>query len=224
MLKKLLLFLALLFLPLTAFGASISTLTDNFNDNSIDAAKWNNSGSAEANNELELTTTLAPCDIYIYSVDSYDLTGSQATIKVIDAGNQSLFSLQVFPIEIYKNDFSDSVQWCIRQGNIYALQTASTVLASATYVDATYKYLKIREAGGTTYFDYSADGITWTNFYSFANPFVVTSILALIEASTFNIELSTTTAKVEDFNILPTVIPFTKFNRGLNRGFNGGFN
>jgi hypothetical protein len=40
-------------------------------------------------------------------------------------------------------------------------------------------YLRIREASGTTYWEYSADGITWTVIYSVADPLSPTAMGAL---------------------------------------------
>ena len=216
--------------------ALISTLTDNFNDNSIDAAKWSvyNAGgftTAETNQQWELTTALAIGSTNPYSITTYDLTGSQATIKVVDAGNTTGLASALFsPLWLYVSDAS-YLRWYIsgngKIGVWTRISNANDFPWSATYVAATHKYLRIREASGTTYFDYSANGTDWTNAYSLANPFAITAIEVNVEMRTDSAEASTTTAKVDDFNILPsatTIIPSTKFNRGFNRGFNGGFN
>ena len=182
----------------------ISALTDNFNDNSIDGAKWTNTDAVnlvEANGEIEITTTLTPFDANLYS-DVYDITGSQATIKVIDAGNQALTSYSLWFL-VYKSDFSNDVRWAITNGNIEA-RNQNTVVATTTYIAVTHRYLKIRESGGNTYWDYSSDGVSWTNFTSHANYFVMTAIRYNIEATTSGVELSATTAKVDNFNIIPT--------------------
>jgi regulation of enolase protein 1 (concanavalin A-like superfamily) len=208
MIKKLSLSLFLLFLPLLAFGASISTLTDNFDDNSVDEAKWDydvsNVTVAETNNELEFTTNGTSGYANFYSVSTYDLTGSQATIKVVAAGNLSATGYDFFPLHLYK-DSTHKLKWEIySDGKIYAVivNTSTTYPWSATYVAATHKYLRIRESGGTTYWDYSADGINWTNAYSVANPFAVTAFYGEIDM--LGGGATTTTAKVDDFNILPS--------------------
>jgi hypothetical protein len=189
----------------------ISALTDNFNDNSIDGAKWViNDGSGdlwtEANNELENTTKTAGNDDYIFS-GLYDLSSSQATCKLVDAGNQSLASL-VVSFKCTDSGFTGYLFWKITGGNIIAGygDWGGGGGYSASYVAATFKYLRIRESGGTSYCDSSADGITWTNRYSVANTTIGVSPTSLqfgFEVLT-TAEASTTTAKVENFNIIPT--------------------
>lgn len=202
--KKLLLAIYLLALiPSLCFAALIGTLTDNFDDNSIDGAEWtlgeNSAYIEEVNNELEIST-VASTESYteIFSSDNYNLTGSQATIKIIDVG--SLASWYCFDFAIVRSDWGGSVSWRITPGTS-VISTSHG--ASTTYVAATHRYLKIREAGGTTYWDYSANGLNWTNFDSVANPFVVTSIFPWFSVS-FDSQVGTTTVKVDDFNILPS--------------------
>lgn len=230
--KKLLLFLFLLLLPLQVFAASISTLTDNFNDNSIDGAKWgtyNDAGTTilETNQEIEITTALLSYKYAaLYSANAYDLTGSQATIKVIDAGNQALASFRwYFALDDGQGAETNRIMWYIRAGTIYCADDTNGQNYSASYVAATYKYLRIRESGGTTYWDYSADGVTWTNAVSKANPSNVTAKYAEIYTYNSSVELSTTTVKVDDFNILPSgavIKPIQAIGRGIGRGILGG--
>jgi hypothetical protein len=189
--------------------ALISTLTDNFNDNSI-SASWTAGGDKwlEQNNELEFTTLTGGCDAYFYSNSSYDLTGSQATLKIVDLGNQTIASY-AFAFQLQGGT---TLYWRVKAGTIYAgygnAFSGGTDLATASYVAATYKYLKIREASGTTYYDYSADGVSWTNFTSGANGSGITAKQVVIEVQS-TAEASTTTAKVDDFNILPSATILT---------------
>jgi hypothetical protein len=178
----------------------ISALTDNFDDNSIDTAKWYNEGGAqiaEANQELEITTTTDGGSWNIQTANTYDLTGSQVTIKLVDAGNT--YSDFIFNLGIFKSDWTDNFNFGIDAADIQAKSYA----ASATYVPATHRYLKIREASGTMYWDTSPDGKTWTNFYSVANPMVITSVYVTMTVNV-GAHASTTTAKIDDFNILPS--------------------
>jgi hypothetical protein len=191
--------------------ALISTLTDNFNDNSIDSTKWLNSNASqikEQNSELELITTLASGQYYLYGKDTvpYDLTGSQATIKIVDIGDNALSGYQFWPLMIGATDWSHGMGWIIQGTDIFAEVDDSQVSVSATYVAATFIYLRIREAGGTTYWDYSSDGINWNNHFSHANYFTLTSIFAEFKIGTWSANASTTTGKLDDFNILPSAM------------------
>jgi len=211
MIKRIILSLFLTFsLVANAFGASISTLTDNFNDNSIDAAKWvsfvSGTGSiAETNSQLELTVTTSAGVARLRSVSAFDLTGSSVTAKIIDIANYTSSSLYFAPIWL-RLDGSNEIAVDINEEGIrcrYLVAEAETISEIITYVPATHKYLRIREASGTIYWDYSTDGITWTNITSAANPITITSLYPQIELDT-SAEASTTTAKVDDFNILPS--------------------
>lgn len=207
--KKFILPISFLLIPALLFGALISTLTDNFNDNSLDAAKWftyTEGGTVlETNNQIEITTDLNGGENDLIAQNTYDLTGSQATIKIVDAGNQALASWEAFLLWLQK-DSTHFFHFDINQNTIYAQYKngGSTIeVASASYVAATFRYLRIREASGTTYWDYSSNGTTWTNMASVANPFVITSMLPVVQ-TLIGAEASTTTAKVDDFNILPS--------------------
>lgn len=206
--KFLLSILFLILLSSHAFAAAISTLTDNFDDNSI-SASWtaDNSGGGtvlETNQEIEMTSDLNGGSNYFFTATTYDLTGTQVTIKLVDAGNQALNSWAVH-FFLYKSG-TEALSWRINLGNIKAIYgswATGTTGATAAYDSNVYKYLKIREASGTTYWDYSTDGLNWTNFYSIANPFAVT-VLEWDAAIVSTAEASTTTLKFDDFNILPS--------------------
>lgn len=203
-LKKFLLTICLLVLiPSLCFATLIGTLTDNFDDNSIDGAKWGTDtgggGSvAEVNQEIELTSAIAGSDAVLESVSSYDLTGSGLSAKLVDAGNQSLASFNVTPCRVHDSSWAWDYYWIVQGGNIATSNTYST-----SYVAATFSYLRIRESGGTIYYDSSTDGITWTNRDSHAKAADITTSTARISIGS-TLELSTTTAKVDDFNILPS--------------------
>lgn len=223
--------LALAWMCGVGFGASISTLTENFDDNSLDAAKWvSSTGCSETNQELEMATSLSGRFVNPYSQTTYALTGSQATIKIIDAGNQSLTSYQFYPLWLYL-DGSHSLLFRITNGNLDIIdddRTTASPKYSTTYSAVTHVYLRIRESSGTTYWDYSSEGSSWKNLYSESNPFAVTSLE--VDFGVYSTaEASTTTAKIDDFNILPSEsesapIYSHAFSSGFNEGFNDGLN
>ena len=206
--KLLLIFIALCLFPSLLFAALVSTLSDNFNDNSIDTAKWSKdvgSGSiAETNNELELTTNAGGCDVAFFGKAKYSYVNSQATIKIIDAGNQSLSSYKL-NFWISDSGWSDYIGWRIRAGTI----SVDGGTYSASYVAATYRYLRIRGSSTLIYFDYSSDGVSWTNADSIDwNDAYIANCNTIIELLSSS-EASTTTAKVDDFNILPSSVANT---------------
>src|SRR5258708_4123352 len=108
-------------------SAPIQTLQDNFDDNSFNAALWTktNTQVLENNCEIEMTTLLAGNYVSVDSVASYDLTGGFASIRLINSGNQSLTSLEVFPIILIK-DASNLVQWYLNAGTLKCLKKIAT--------------------------------------------------------------------------------------------------
>jgi len=204
--KKLFFILIFLLLPFVAQGALIGTLTDNFDDNSIDVTKWVNYYPAiilETNQRIEITTTGSASEAYLRSKDYLDYISSGSTIKIINAGDQSLY----YEFQYYVYDGTEYATWTIFGGDIHIYVSSSDVYTDYVYTETynadTYRYLGIRESGGTIYWDYSSDGINWTNAYSCINYLTVSSMRTY-----FNLiwrdELSTTTVIIDDFNILPS--------------------
>jgi hypothetical protein len=188
--------------------AQMKTLQDDFHHSSLDSSKWAliNASSTRVsitNKRLEVTSHTV-VDTYdgIHSVNYYDLTASCAFVRVLNAGSQSITTLQSF---IGVNvDTSNGLIFWIGNGTIYAQkQVAGTYTSfySKAYNSNIHKWLKIREAGGTVYWDYSTDGKTWTNFTTLANPFAVTSMYAVVSAGIYGTEASTTTVIFDNFNV-----------------------
>jgi hypothetical protein len=137
----------------------------------------------------------------ITSAAPYDVTGSWISARVDDAGDQSVASWQVFPVRL-KLDASNELDFVIANGNVIArkiIATASTDLHSAAYSSGTHKLFRIREHGGTTYWETSADDVTWTLFHSVTSPLAVTSLTAVIQAGKTASSATDEVAIVTDF-------------------------
>lgn len=195
--------------------AKAETMSDNFDDNSIDTNKWSNWGGAsvvETGSQLEISSDLASDYDGLDSKAPFDLTGSYAKIKLVNAGNQSLASWEVYPILIFQ-DANNTVSWWVSNNLIRAYKRIagiSTSLFSTAYVSGTHVYFRIRESGGLTYWDTSSDGVNWTNRFSVANLITLTHVFTEISAGTWTTELSTTTAKFDDYNIDVVPVSITK--------------
>jgi len=187
--------------------ANLSTFQDNFNDNSIDTAKWNesegNTTVDEVNKQLEFTLAVDPNTGYasLESDNSYNLTGNQGYIEVIQlpasGGNsESYFTLFV--------DSNNNIEWFSAWGWLYAnykVSGSTTWLGEIEYSAGTTDWLRIRESGGTTYWDYSGDGISWTNLTSVSNPITVTALYTAITAGNWEVEAVPGYFKVDNFNV-----------------------
>lgn len=191
----------------------LQTLVDGFDGSSLNATLWSNFTSAGTtfavgNSVISFTTTTtAGYAGFQTQSSSYDLTGSFAMAQVVNAGNQSLASLEVVAVEVDK-DSSNKLFWYINSGSISAFKTVAgvqTSILSATYNSAVHQWFRIRQAGANVYYDYSADGLIWTNFVNLANPFVITAVFVAPSVGTFAAEATGTTVIFDNFNVVPPI-------------------
>lgn len=183
------------------------TLEDNFNDNSIDAGLWEDDAVggftlSETNQHIEIVTHVDGGYAELRSANLYNLIGSYAFVQMVDAGNQALesFGITFFIVDDEDDGDDEGLFWQIDNGTISAF-VGNDELDSDTYDPDVHKYLRIREASGVIYFDYSSDGFNWTAFasdtpvYSYAASGIGVAVGASLEASS-------TAAIFDNFNIL----------------------
>lgn len=190
------------------YAPPISQLSDNFNDNSIDSAIWYDRWTpktAETSNKFQVTTTTA---VWYYGMDSqsqYNLTGWYLSVEIVDVANQSQVSLEFYPIYLFA-DANTAIFFLVAGNNIHAYKKiawVNTSLASAAF-NATHKYVRIREASGTTYWEYSSDGSSRSSLHSVANPITVTALTLELLLGHYAAEAATATGKWDNVNILPS--------------------
>jgi hypothetical protein len=180
-------------------------LYDDFDDNSMDTTKWGSFGAtvAETSGQLQLTTTLAGDYKGYYSIQQWDFQQSEASVELVDAGDQSLVSLQVYPVLI-EVDSNNRLMWQVSGDTIYAqtvVDGSTTNVFSDTYDSGVHVFFKIRERFGITYWEYSTDGESWTIAYQLTTPLDITNVNMQIQIGTYSAEASTTTAIFDNFNI-----------------------
>lgn len=203
-------------LEITYTTPKISELTDNFDDNSFDDGKWvrdNTTQVKEQNQRLELNTLAGSANYVnmqapVQSTTVYDATSSAATIKVVSAGDQSLSSYEAYPLGLWY-DIDNGYFWLITQGHLEAYQrvaSAGTLLfdVGAGYSTTTIPYLRIRNANGTTYWETSGDGLSWTTQYSKSTALNMENIYVEFTSGQYAAETATSTMILDDFNILPS--------------------
>src|SRR5262249_12311899 len=146
----------------------ISTLTDDFNDNTVDGVTWPNSFGAysETGGRARITCdtgfnayssalnwTLADSSVFLrgYAPAAGGATTeawAQILIKSSTGGTDLGFELRALTGELVmfsRSGFFD--------GGAVVIPYSST----------DHAWLRVREAGGTTYWDTSPDAATWTN-------------------------------------------------------------
>lgn len=181
--------------------ALLQTLQDSFTGPSIDSSLWTASGAASIiSGELYLDAGSGGFDYgQIESVNSYDLTGSYAQIKVVTFGGSD-FRLLTYPLRL--TAAGGMLYWQYDQGYLKAYKTvgATTTLLANFVASSSIKRLRIRESGGTVYFDTApATGTTWTNRASTTPGFTITAMDVYIGIS-WVINQFPTTMIVDDLN------------------------
>ena len=91
---------------------------------------------------------------------------------------------------------------------IYRVAGTNNFSTAVTYNPAVHVYFRIRESGGTTFWETSPNGHAWAAFFSVADPIAVTSLfVAPIDVGTYNIEATATTAILDNINVVPALPP-----------------
>jgi hypothetical protein len=195
-----------------------TVLADDFNDNNIDRTKWATISSLAARNETNgqlLITAIggtAGLNVsgYITKDGSvYSLIGGSFTIEVPQVTNTATNALTQINMTHDANNFIGFQQ---RGGTLYAFKVISGVTTyanTASYNSTNHRWWRIRESGGTTYWDTSADGSSWTNFTSAANPITLTRIAYKFFAGTIASETSPGAAIFDNVSITATVPTWT---------------
>lgn len=142
-------------------NADIDSHTDNFDDNSLDAI-WENWGGAqvvETNQELQITIPNAAADYYGVGTDAtgvdFNLRGTAAWVNLKSISDVTPDELEVEFQVLSRND-ADRVFFLIGGSTIYAykrIYNAQAQLASAAYNATNHQWLRIRESGGTIYWE-----------------------------------------------------------------------
>lgn len=186
--------------------ASISTFSDPLSASTQNTALWSGNFGTLSWSPSGWTVT-NPVSYTGYggqlSTLGYDLTGAAAYCHMSYAGDQSIASLETIPIQLSNVAQTNQLFWYINVGTLAVFKKVAgvqTQIASTTYNANVHNWFQIRELSGTTFFDYSTDGVNWTNFTSLANPFAVTSLGVQPSLGTYALETKATTATWISFN------------------------
>lgn len=200
--------------------AKIETLVDLFNQSSLNATLWGSfqSGATLSYDATGALVTLpnpttSSTDGDIGAVSTYDLTNSYIFLQGITMPSPTAGSTDAqLWIRVDSNNW---LRWVYEAGTLYAQYMVGGVnhtAFSVAYNATTHKYWRIREGtgagaggtAGTTYWDTSTDGITWTNRASVATPITITALAVLIACISFGADTAAGFFKWNNLNALPS--------------------
>lgn len=141
----------------------MSTLTDNFATK--DTTKWAWGGTAGVSGGQAVQTPTLANDQWIIANQSYDLTGvafSAELVQTPNVGNGGTTTYILLDTGIANTYFY--FQW-LASGNLVMgeLNAGADDSTSIAYNAVSHRWLRVRESGGTVFWDTSPDGVTWTN-------------------------------------------------------------
>src|SRR5690606_35371238 len=147
--------------------ALMGSLVDNFCAATLDTATWNavnsagNSGFQAGCRYTFIVSAGMTGDATLTSNVAYDLTGSHVHVALIDAGVQEA-GLETYPIiltEVAANQ-DDSLLIVVSNGTVGIYEVVGGVpngLAFPSYDPVAMRWWRIRESGGTVYYESAPD-------------------------------------------------------------------
>lgn len=182
--------------------AGIGTLFDDFATE--DTGTW--TGYADSSVNVVSGQLVIDCTASyptLYTTATYDATGGKAQVEVVQAASDGGGTTGTY-FQLVA-DASNNVEMCVENGNLIARKKVATVttdITSTTYNSSTHRWWRIREASGTTYWDYSSDRVTWNNLTSASNPITVTAVTVTLFSGFYGSETGIDPAIFDNFNIV----------------------
>lgn len=197
------------------FDMSITTLqnqTDTFPGSSLDATLWydnTQSGGTQSvsSSAVHLTAPALTANALaeVETQNRYDLTGSYAFVKAVvtqvaDANAEA-------GLTVYIDEYGNQLQMTISNSNLiasYLLAGVTTTLSTTAYNSSTHAWIRIRESSGTIFWDYSSDGLNWTNLTSIATPMSITMVRSSVLAFDANSNATNEVGVFSSYNTAPS--------------------
>jgi hypothetical protein len=191
--------------------AKAHTLVDNFNDNAQNTTLWQNTASAqlrEVNGRVEirpLGNQATPVYLTYASFTTYDLTSSEVRVEVV----RPLVAHANAATYLAAIAGSDSVAIGISNGRVgasYTLSGTHTVVGEAPYDETRHRWVRLREQGGTLYWETSPQGTEWTVLASRTPPITLTAVWLSFGAGTSAPLAAPGVAVFDNFNVQNTTL------------------
>lgn len=197
------------------------SLTDSFSGSFLSNLWFNtssNGGTASVGGGL---LTLAPAvttantSAEIVSATTYNLTNSYVVIKIPTVAVQNASTNFI----ISYNNLNTIYMYQV-SGVLGVEQQTNGVFTSISpnpaYNSVTAAYWRIRETKGSLYFEYSANGITWTYLWSINNPFSMNKVQVLLQVSDGSSDSAPGSTTIDSINLvaLPLINNFSNVQYG----------
>ena len=184
------------------------SFTDDFASGTLTAVVWNWSGSPSAGARFIQLPCVSGGGTGFYTRQDkpyYDLTNTYvfALLEMPPVGSGS----KITKMAVSKAGSTlDKMEFVCDGTNLVMRRLIANVISSSTsitYNATTHRFLRFRESGGTTFFDTSPDGETWTNRHSVTNAFDVRQCWLEFNTEYTGTE-SASNAVVRNVNVTPT--------------------
>lgn len=133
---------------------------------------------------------------------TYDLTGSSFFARISPAiggtGTRETFLGVCLDANNKVEIYVSGTTWACRK-----VIAGTPTVVSSTIWDSLYQWWRIRESGGTIYFEYSNDSVNWTNFGSTTVTFAYTAVWCQIVSGYYGTE-SAADSFVDNVNVSAT--------------------
>jgi len=208
--------------------------SDDFNDVSINLTRWKvltGSGATvtqtggqiviqPVNNTINSYGTIIPIQ---YGDDArFNLTSLACVVNVPQVASSATGTVTTYmELSYANNNFQNQIVITHNNGNLLArkrINGSYTTVATVTYNSSTMSWWRIREESGITYWDYSGDNQTWTNFANQANPIEVINLIAGLACYENSSATTIVPANFDNFNIYNATITAIS---GTDSGFTG---
>lgn len=197
--------------------ALLGTLSDPFQGTILNTSLWDATNAANvAGNQAGgqytwIVQRTSTGDSYLASDTTYDLTGSHLHVELISAGAQET-GLETYPIILTQAaaNQNNSLFIVIANSTVGFYKVAasvSTLVGTVAYNSTTMRWWRIRESGGTVYYEYAASAQgAWTTQASTTPGITITALYAKIRTYCYS---SLSTAKqtaISNVNYVPAPI------------------
>jgi hypothetical protein len=185
-----------------------SLLADDFETDTLNTALWyayQDPGTTVSLTggkvELTLDSNLATSSWAVLSSRYYyDLTESRVSVEVIQSVNVATFAEMAL---VLRRDDQNELALVQQVGLLRAVtQVGSDRYSSPNmlYNPSAHRFWQIRESGGTTYWETSPDGASWTAFWQGSTPSFAPLVRASFEIGTSSFIENPGAAHIDNFN------------------------